>query len=200
MFLFFNGFDSLCSRPSIAVVCLMIPSVTIVLDYHVPWTYEVLYCKKTFQIDASFKEGKFRILTNSFITPFLIILTMLSHVSICMYIYIYIYTLYMCVCIFCIQPLYYGYLPSFGYVRTSSLEVCELFYKHKQMRVSSIQRSRGSRLQLLATVKERCLRMMMILSQRSRFQSHDYVYSLTSYFHYWHTMKFDKFVDEIGRE
>lgn len=97
MFLFFNGFDSLCSRPSIAVVCLMIPSVTIVLDYHVPWTYEVLYCKKTFQIDASFKEGKFRILTNSFITPFLIILTMLSHVSICMYIYIYIHIIYVCV-------------------------------------------------------------------------------------------------------
>lgn len=104
MFLFFNGFDSLCSRPSIAVVCLMIPSVTIVLDYHVPWTYEVLYCKKTFQIDASFKEGKFRILTNSFITPFLIILTMLSHVSICMYIYI--YTHYICVCVYFVYSPY----------------------------------------------------------------------------------------------
>lgn len=38
-------------------------------------------------------------------------------------IYVYVYILYI--------ALYYGYLPSFGYVRTSSLEVCELFYKHK---------------------------------------------------------------------
>lgn len=136
MFLCFNGFDSLCSRPSIAVVCLMIPSVTVVLDYHILWTYEVLYCKKLFKLTRPSKRVSF------------VLLRILSlHISsynfydviVCWRMYIYTYTcvcihivLYtLCLRILCVYILYialcYGYLPSFGYVRTSSLEVCEFY-------------------------------------------------------------------------
>ena len=40
----------------------MIPSVTVVLDYHILWTYEVLYCKKLFKLTRPSKRVSFVLL------------------------------------------------------------------------------------------------------------------------------------------